>query len=277
MEYKRIPGFGIYKISENGHIVCNIENEDQFEVETLKSKTSKGFYYVVSIFNNKLNKKFMSVHQLVCITFNGPPPSDDKVYDVNHKDGNKLNNHYSNLEWLSHSENTIHALKEGLRADNIPIEVHDHLEDKTTTYYSIIEMCRSMNLPRSVGYPIIGRYRENKFLSRYTFNVNISDFGRVNRKSKEVWIYDYVKDEWTHCGSINLASVITGIKSSTIKSVLRKPGRIVGSYYITNKEINNIKTMDKEKAIKFREHYYESAPLVSEDFKVTNIKLYEHS
>lgn len=33
---------------------------------------------------------------------------------VNHKDGNKLNNHADNLEWCSALENTYHALRNGL-------------------------------------------------------------------------------------------------------------------------------------------------------------------
>ena len=36
-------------------------------------------------------------------------------YEVNHIDGNKLNNDLSNLEWCTHSENTIHAINNGLK------------------------------------------------------------------------------------------------------------------------------------------------------------------
>lgn len=34
---------------------------------------------------------------------------------VNHKDGNKANNKAENLEWVSHSENDLHAYKNKLR------------------------------------------------------------------------------------------------------------------------------------------------------------------
>ena len=34
---------------------------------------------------------------------------------VNHKDGNKLNNHVSNLEWCTQSENLIHSFRTKLR------------------------------------------------------------------------------------------------------------------------------------------------------------------
>lgn len=37
---------------------------------------------------------------------------------VNHKDGNKLNNSVDNLEWCTHSENTLHSYRTGLQTTN---------------------------------------------------------------------------------------------------------------------------------------------------------------
>lgn len=51
------------------------------------------------------------VHRLVADAFLAPDPSRD---EVNHIDGDKLNNAASNLEWVTRSENIRHALALGL-------------------------------------------------------------------------------------------------------------------------------------------------------------------
>jgi hypothetical protein len=52
------------------------------------------------------------VHRLVAQAF---VPNPDKRPQVNHIDGNKANNHVSNLEWVNNSENQAHAIKLGLK------------------------------------------------------------------------------------------------------------------------------------------------------------------
>ena len=53
-----------------------------------------------------------SVHQIVALAFIGACPTGGTV---NHKDGNKLNNHYSNLEYVTRSQNQLHAYAIGLQ------------------------------------------------------------------------------------------------------------------------------------------------------------------
>lgn len=60
----------------------------------------------------KGGKKFKRpLHKLVMMLFVGPVP---KGYEVNHKDGNKRNAKQTNLEYLTKSENTKHAIALGL-------------------------------------------------------------------------------------------------------------------------------------------------------------------
>lgn len=63
------------------------------------------------------NRKAVNVHRLVAIAFHGFRAG----LEVNHIDGNKRNNCHDNLEWLSHSENGIHARDIGLIKDRKPL------------------------------------------------------------------------------------------------------------------------------------------------------------
>lgn len=58
-------------------------------------------------------KRRVRVHTLVAEHFIGPKPDGQRM-TVNHKDGNKLNNHVSNLEWIESVDNVRHAVLIGL-------------------------------------------------------------------------------------------------------------------------------------------------------------------
>lgn len=69
----------------------------------------KGYPVVrLSYKNKKLSAK---IHRMVAIAF---IPNQMNLPQVNHLDGNKLNNHVSNLEWTDNLSNMRHAIANGL-------------------------------------------------------------------------------------------------------------------------------------------------------------------
>jgi len=101
-----IKYFKDYFVDEKG----NIYSKKRTNMIKLKPFISKfGYEYVRIRKNNKpFNKQ---VHRIV---------AENYIYNqhnkpqVNHIDGKKLNNHVSNLEWVTASENAKHAIKLGL-------------------------------------------------------------------------------------------------------------------------------------------------------------------
>lgn len=93
-----------YKIFEDG----NIYNGSRFLSFSKSNNGSEKEYNSICLTN-----KTYKVHRLVCMAFHpieGFNNYDDyKDYQVNHKDGNTLNNHKDNIEWVTSKQNMQHA------------------------------------------------------------------------------------------------------------------------------------------------------------------------
>ena len=107
-EWRSIEIFnGKYEVSNYG----KIRSLWFGKVKPIKLLDNQG-YLEFTVRNGKDKPKHMRVHVAVAEAFLGKRP---KGLVINHKDGNKHNNHVSNLEYVTYSENNLHALRTGLR------------------------------------------------------------------------------------------------------------------------------------------------------------------
>lgn len=102
IEIEQLPIDKDYYISKNGEVFKRIYGRE-----------TSGGYLSAHIRKGKDYK----IHRLVAQTF---IPNPDDLPQVNHIDGNKMNNCVDNLEWCSQSHNIKHAYDNGLiNKDNI--------------------------------------------------------------------------------------------------------------------------------------------------------------
>lgn len=108
--YRDIEGFeGLYQVSNFGNVVSLPKGDGNGHRErTLKVDLSRTYACVSLCKEGKVTR--VCNHILVARTF---LPNPDNKPVVNHKDLNKLNNFVDNLEWVTFSENAIHALQNG--------------------------------------------------------------------------------------------------------------------------------------------------------------------
>ena len=91
--------FPNYTISEDGEIRNS-------KGKIIKGEISNTGYRRVSLSNNDVKHKKMSVHRLVAETY---IPNPHNYPEVNHKNENKLDNRVDNLEWCSTLDNLNHS------------------------------------------------------------------------------------------------------------------------------------------------------------------------
>ncbi len=143
-----------YTIDKNTQEVQNITTG----LVLKQNYTNNGYLKVTLCLPNK-EQHTISIHRLMAITFI-PKPDDSNNYIVDHKNGTKTDNCYSNLQWITQSQNCQKAN----RPSNY-IRLDCDLKDKLNELYQSgskgKELSERYGIPLSTIYGICNRKKSN--------------------------------------------------------------------------------------------------------------------
>jgi hypothetical protein len=114
--WKQIDGL-LYEVSDLGRVRRSAPGRGTFVGRIIKPNLTKGGYWNIGI-GRKSGGRTRLVHQLVAEAFLGRCPDGQ---EVNHKNGVKTDNHASNLEYVTRSENAKHAFRIGLCRPHVAV------------------------------------------------------------------------------------------------------------------------------------------------------------
>ena len=110
--WRTVPGYPAYEVSVDGVVRRCQGFRCRRAYRVLVPFIRPNGYAQVILYRDGRRQRF-GVHQLVALAFLGPKPS--PLHQVAHLDGQRLNNHVSNLAWLLPIENDAHKDLHGTR------------------------------------------------------------------------------------------------------------------------------------------------------------------
>ena len=99
-----------YCITKDGEVYSLLSSK--FLKKYKGSLNAGGEYYRVNLVSDTGKQVTKKIHRLVAETY---IPNENNLPQVNHIDGDKLNNSVRNLEWVSPKSNSIHSMENNLR------------------------------------------------------------------------------------------------------------------------------------------------------------------
>jgi hypothetical protein len=131
IDHKEIPGFPGYFVSSSGEVISTAWGKRR----VLSTWVNSNGYLTCKAKNGAL-----PIHRAVALAWVERAAG---ATDVNHKDGNKHNNHYENLEWCTRSQNIYHSLRNGLHDEKeSPVVAINDSTGEVLRFYSQAEAGR---------------------------------------------------------------------------------------------------------------------------------------
>lgn len=172
-QWKDIPGYeGIYQASNTGNIRSvegKITSNSRYDIrrwssrilKPKKNKRTTGAYDLrVELWKNGAHKTLL-VSRLVALTWCDGYKNE---YTVNHIDGNPLNNHYENLEWISREDNIRKGYETGLYINaQRKCILKDGKEERTYVFPSLAAASRFLGHGKRYVSGRLGKKKNSAF------------------------------------------------------------------------------------------------------------------
>lgn len=177
LEMRKIKSLDfLYEISEDGRLFRNVKSKKYLKVKLDMHHSEIGYY--VTFVRYKGKPKRVMIHKAVAECWLGDCPDG---YEVDHIDRNPHNNHYSNLRYVTHSEqmkNRNHSNISKQGAKNLaeariqrmkPVRIYNDREDYT--FESFAEASRVLSVKYNTNFEAI-RYKLKKHRSHiYDYDI----------------------------------------------------------------------------------------------------------
>lgn len=229
-----LPFFTRYAISIKGVLINRVSGKflTWLKQPTMRNGNRRGGYLYCRAVDDSGNSRVLLQHRAIASVFLETPAGVENLV-VNHKDGIPWNNDPVNLEWVTHLENVLHAIKSGLMSPfgshvSIPVLVKDLKTGIVTRYPSATACAKALGI---WGYDhILNRIRRHSDrvytdLRQFKFDdgtewpiINLDEIGLCKTGqgndivARNVFTGDYIFFVGTSNGER-----FTGVKAATIQ------------------------------------------------------------
>lgn len=129
-----------YMVSSDGTIFTTPNRYNGYSSRPIKGRLTHNGYLRMTLHSGGQGRQ-IQMHIVVASTYLDNP---DGLPTVNHKNGNKLDNRVENLEWMTHAQNTHHAVDTGLLKSSLTSE-------KVAEIKSLIPSVKGKDLAKQFG------------------------------------------------------------------------------------------------------------------------------
>lgn len=135
-----VPGFTRYVVNKQGEVFST-----QLKTMMLSYVASATGYRMYGMTRDDGKRTIIGMHRVLALAFK-PFGVNVGRLDVNHIDGDKLNNDLDNLEWVTRSRNNIHAMETGLKTDNKPVVLKSIFTGEEMEFYGYSDCKRKTGI-----------------------------------------------------------------------------------------------------------------------------------